>query len=545
MNQQQYDTAKDIILDLLGWGVPPEYLVHCGLSREIVYYVFTELRLRLPADFDATGIPPYTPELLHSVMESKVRSNPGSSISRAHTFPQLPMKPSASPAVETNPTNTPLSAKASPFQPASQPESSPSLHDIEQQRRRELLARKAVMASRKGKQPEVRRTPSPSPSPTASSVNEPTKDIEMAPAETVDDFLNSIGPADDQPQQPFHQPPNTGDTSKASDPPPPSPQRSSTPAAMDVDDIPGLNSESSGAWTSIESAPTLSSIDTGSVLEPEITSPITAESVTPSLLNGNGAATPTSDESAATPRRGTKRPVAADFVDYEGEVLVGHNGYGNAAPPFSRRKLGSFASVSGMRRCVIDVSDSEDDGFEENGFYRSSVHSPHPAPARQPSWLVSATLDAATPPPGGAGGQSAHLLQKEQEIKKMREMIAQREQIRMRKLVVSFSFFYPIRVFTDYFPKMSTQNTPSQSPSPMLTPTNGTYTPILVARRGSQSSSVTSTPAEDELSDQKSASNGVHESEEDDVMNDLLSTCSSPFDFLTYITGLHAPSEFS
>ena len=57
MNQEQYDTAKDIVLDLLGWGVPPEYLVDCGLSREIVFYVFLELNLRLPANLDVSGLP--------------------------------------------------------------------------------------------------------------------------------------------------------------------------------------------------------------------------------------------------------------------------------------------------------------------------------------------------------------------------------------------------------------------------------------------------------------------------------------------------------
>lgn len=61
MTQAQYDAAKDIVLDLLGWGVPPDYLVSCGVSREIMFYVFTELNLRLPPNFDASGITPYPP----------------------------------------------------------------------------------------------------------------------------------------------------------------------------------------------------------------------------------------------------------------------------------------------------------------------------------------------------------------------------------------------------------------------------------------------------------------------------------------------------
>ena len=61
VTQRQYDTAKEVILDILGYGVPPEYLVDCGLSREIIYYVFTELNLRLPNNLDIVGIPPYPP----------------------------------------------------------------------------------------------------------------------------------------------------------------------------------------------------------------------------------------------------------------------------------------------------------------------------------------------------------------------------------------------------------------------------------------------------------------------------------------------------
>ncbi|KAF8527588.1 hypothetical protein BU17DRAFT_81792 [Hysterangium stoloniferum] len=43
---QDFPEAKLIILDLLGWGVPSEYLLGCGLTRESIYYAFTELNLR-------------------------------------------------------------------------------------------------------------------------------------------------------------------------------------------------------------------------------------------------------------------------------------------------------------------------------------------------------------------------------------------------------------------------------------------------------------------------------------------------------------------
>ena len=73
MTQKQYDTAKEVILDILGYGVPPEYLIDCGISQEIIYYVFTELNLRLPNNLDTAGIPSYPPppDVLASILFSQ------------------------------------------------------------------------------------------------------------------------------------------------------------------------------------------------------------------------------------------------------------------------------------------------------------------------------------------------------------------------------------------------------------------------------------------------------------------------------------------
>ncbi|KAJ6612277.1 hypothetical protein B0H10DRAFT_2053070 [Mycena sp. CBHHK59/15] len=48
MSPEELDSAKSIVLDLLGWGVEPEYLVECGVSAAVIYRIFTDLRLRLP-----------------------------------------------------------------------------------------------------------------------------------------------------------------------------------------------------------------------------------------------------------------------------------------------------------------------------------------------------------------------------------------------------------------------------------------------------------------------------------------------------------------
>lgn len=43
---EELSEAKAIILDLLGWGVPSDYFVNCGLTHEAIYCIFTELNLK-------------------------------------------------------------------------------------------------------------------------------------------------------------------------------------------------------------------------------------------------------------------------------------------------------------------------------------------------------------------------------------------------------------------------------------------------------------------------------------------------------------------
>lgn len=49
---QEIARAKDIVLDLLGWGVTPEYLVDAGVSSAALYAIFKDLNLRLPSNLD-------------------------------------------------------------------------------------------------------------------------------------------------------------------------------------------------------------------------------------------------------------------------------------------------------------------------------------------------------------------------------------------------------------------------------------------------------------------------------------------------------------
>ncbi|ETW81668.1 hypothetical protein HETIRDRAFT_440002, partial [Heterobasidion irregulare TC 32-1] len=207
MTLEQYTAAKDIVLDLLGWGVAPEYLVDCGFSREIVYYVFSELNLRLPSNFDTTGILPYppTPEMVASwlgVPYDVVEQSSGKPVSLrsrgsiSHPLPQKPPIVSPQGSVVT-PTFKPQLTVTTSSATVPEPPSGTSLADMEQQRRQELLARKAVQASRKRKESSVSGTSS-----SMASANEPSPmDFEeqpstqpLAPASSVEDFLKSIEP---------------------------------------------------------------------------------------------------------------------------------------------------------------------------------------------------------------------------------------------------------------------------------------------------------------------------------------------------------------
>jgi len=50
INEADLERAKSLVLDLLGWGVPPEYLVDHGVSPQVIYKIFTDLNLRLPSN---------------------------------------------------------------------------------------------------------------------------------------------------------------------------------------------------------------------------------------------------------------------------------------------------------------------------------------------------------------------------------------------------------------------------------------------------------------------------------------------------------------
>ncbi|KAJ3851400.1 hypothetical protein EV368DRAFT_43222 [Lentinula lateritia] len=395
MNQEQYDTAKDIVLDLLGWGVAPEYLVDCGLSREIVFYVFSELNLRLPQNLNTDGIIPYTPSTLETLLRVPTRvSSPLGSDSdtlRPLGHPSLPPKPSF-PGQDRSRDSIPK-----PMESSGNTADVTVLLDMERQRRQELLARKAVQASR------ITRSMG-SISPTSKPMDVDDKDVEMtgppmtslAPSESVDDFLRSIEPVG--------------------------------AGKMDVDEVPGLASTSTPVLVEREK-----SIDY-MVESPSGQTLPTDEHLMSSVgasTSGEGSRRSSSSENISgtgngSARRNGKRPVAADFVDFDAAPRDQH-GSG------IKRSTGSFASISTMRRCVIDLSDSEGEADGEDMQIKPAAVPPGTTNSR---YSTPPTSSAAAATPDFRTMSPAALAVKELEIQKMRQMIAEREQGRRMKLKV-------------------------------------------------------------------------------------------------------------
>lgn len=456
MNQSQYDTAKDIVLDLLGWGVQPEYLVDCGLSREIVYYVFSELQLRLPSNLDIVGIIPYTPDTLIPLSLTHAREASGGPRS-LQGHPSLPRKPSvldlAGPSHSRRSlSQPPASPRApTPIKSAPSPPTTPasSLNDIERQRRQELLARKAVQASRRQKASHVA-------SSDASVLVEPTEqtsfsreeDVEMGaviPTETVEDFLKTIpAPAED-----------SGERSKSSTPESKLPPTHSSVDAMDVDEIPGLGgsqarrppdslfdaSSQNQASTYADQLVISPATDTFGPSQTQDPPPSSTESNNSSYIVEQGSFSSLSSgeqlsQSQTISRRGIKRPVAADFVDFGSRAVESSA----SLPNLIRRKTASFASLGGHRRCVIDLSDSEGEGTGGDDYPMRDSTNGYAAPAGRYSSVGNGGW--ATPPNSARSTRAmspATLVEKEEEIRKMKDLIAQREQNRLKKLVVSLS----------------------------------------------------------------------------------------------------------
>jgi hypothetical protein len=94
VNFKQFETAKGLILDLLGLGMTPEDLVDIPISKRLVVYCLRELKMRLPANVTVDDIIPYGPpsELTEDAEmsdPSPLPSPPGEQIASSPGEPSL------------------------------------------------------------------------------------------------------------------------------------------------------------------------------------------------------------------------------------------------------------------------------------------------------------------------------------------------------------------------------------------------------------------------------------------------------------------------
>ncbi|KAG6916433.1 hypothetical protein DXG01_006761 [Tephrocybe rancida] len=490
MNQDQYDKAKDIVLDLLGWGVEPHYLVDCGLTREVVYYVFTELNLRLPQNLDTTGLVPFTPEDALELQKTAMMPPPPP--------PPQSRRPSQSrPASSTRtPSPSPASAQApmtsSQIVESPRPVSTSDLHDMEQQRRQELMARKAAIASKKSKHPPPVPSSSPRSVPAPSSLpSSSNQDTDMN-VDSVEDFLKSIGSTSAAPSDVAGS--SATFTEQSDD--------------MEVDEIPGLSRTNSykapvlvpynttpSPFPSSMISPTQSSQGPLSPAECPPTSTESASTTFSSIsietTTSSSSSSPTETqlpEGPALQRRGMKRPVASDFVDFDSESRASSsNGYRHSNG-HNRRRVAGFASVASQPRCIIDVSDSEGEGDGDvsmrdvESSWRGGYASPVPTKpfiahlntngwATPPVLTSTPTIASLASTPSGTMSPAA-LMAKETEIQRMREIIAQKERkLKEAKVALEVSSRADVTVKREDTPVTLLPDGGPSLPSRLATPT--------------------------------------------------------------------------
>ena len=338
-----------------------------------------------------------------------------------------------------------------------------TLTAIERQRKEELLARKAAQASRKRKEsvpPSVTQVLVSSTVTALTGTDLSAKS--SASAVSVEDFFNSI-------ELPLS---DTGDAKRDPDlakAPGLVKESSPSPEPMNVDEaIPGFGQNTSSEYdrslSSKNSAPLRPPSEEMSVPQSAATSErsfsVEREKGPPTLKTSQGLenlpirsksegtlhlardyerdsrrSSTTPQPTAPIPRRGTKRPVAADFdsepvtktytppvLSRTGSGTGFSNGTGYHPNPHVRRKMngvaaGGFASLNNARRCVIDVSDSEDDTSEDE----------MPSMASQPQGSLASIAQS-------SARDSALAL--ELEIERMRKIIREREEMKLRKQVV-------------------------------------------------------------------------------------------------------------
>ncbi|CUA75099.1 Protein FAM186A [Mus musculus] [Rhizoctonia solani] len=462
MTARDLDEAKHLILDLLGLGVTPEYLVDCGVSPQCLAVCFYELNLRFPLNLDRRQINlPSFYDLDKHMKDSQRREQ----IIRQRDRGRLPPKPipaimtaEGSESLRVDQSTSPrrkgsketlVSIESSPptqvdantgqgatteitgphltevVQPSSPKEVDISL--IEDQKRMELLARKAAMDSITKKRAAKNFGPAlSSPEQSAPQFHHlEIKDVESA----VDALLASVRMNSDPSNEPEDK----------------SSKECEVESMNSGERLPDYDSDAMVEDELETQSPSCSDSDVDELMDTPDSEPnATPEPIltnTPALLSSPKPYlsrvqfdTPDPVRSSSLPTQPTpivvpvvarrSRPIASDFIDQTPPRPASASKAGTERTALLKRKRSFVDPTIWPKRLVIDLdsSDEEDDqdeGVSSGAAGSSGSSSKDRAPSR--------TSSRDKPTANGQDQAAQMLLEKELQIKAMMQKIKMRE----------------------------------------------------------------------------------------------------------------------
>ncbi|CAE6518548.1 unnamed protein product [Rhizoctonia solani] len=470
MTARDLNEAKHLILDLLGLGVTPEYLVDCGVSPQCLAVCFYELNLRFPLNLDRRQInlPPFY-DLDRHMKDSQRREQ----IIRQRDRGQMPPKPAtatitpiiedsgllrasrSSPPIspksgeksapiessplarldmnisQNNAAETPGSQSTEATRPSSTKELDISL--MEDQKRMELLARKAAMDSitRKRAAKNAGLTPnSPSQLITQPHPME-IKDVESA----VDALLASVRMDSESSSQSEDRSSKEREDGSASggeqlpdydsDAMVEDELETRSPSPSDVDtinepmDIPVL----ANSQRNISPEPILPNTPT-LIPSPKLSLSRVRFSASDSVRSSSLPAQPTPVAVPVVARR--SRPIASDFIDQLPPRPASASRSGPERSGLLKRKRSFVDPAIWPKRIVIDLDSSDEEDDQDEGAPFGATGSSSSSSKGSVDRAPSRTASHDKPATSGQDQAAQMLLEKELQIKAMMQKIKMR-----------------------------------------------------------------------------------------------------------------------
>ncbi|KAG8832833.1 hypothetical protein FRC17_000587, partial [Serendipita sp. 399] len=368
MTFQQFEKAKGLILDLLGYGMTPEDLIGVGLNRRLVVYCLRELKMRLPGNVAVDDIIPYGPPLEYQADQDPTQRASPESV--PETFVETPaptaevMSP-PSPQQQPTPASTP---RTPPSPPTGSSKASvnpkPSAPVLTYETTGPSLFQMALPHQQINPLP-------PRPNSTEPTLPDPPASLPARPSFSVErnvrrQSTSSAIQAFDRPPTMFGEP------------------RVASPVSMDVDDLPltASGAVSPPVTTNEGEPPNQGAASTSSTTQaPTPLTSLRATVLRSMTTDSTRSSTPSSE---LGPKRGIKRPKADDFVDdapIKRSALL--NGIDQAS---SRRSTYSIVNSSIPDSHVFTWSDDDEIEEEErlqNTHSKGDVRTPNDLDAVQ------------------------------------------------------------------------------------------------------------------------------------------------------------------